>query len=185
MRRAHGCSPLAFARVSAFAIGLAMVLAPGAKAADPEAQAAASTPSPEDLAAQEQDRLDRIDEILEGEEEVFLDSGYTYDPGDRRDPFKSLLLNQDVEGPKGPRPEGIPGLLVDELTVTGIFRTGQGYIAQVQASNKEKSYLLKAGDELFDGDVVSITRNEVVFKKIVNDPTRLKPFMEVVKKLNP
>jgi hypothetical protein len=146
---------------------------------------AEETPEVEAQATTERDQLDRIDEILEGEEEVFLDTGYTYDPGDRRDPFKSLLLAERAEGPTGPRPEGIPGLVIDELTLTGIFRTGQGYIAQVQPADKEKSFLLKAGDQLFDGDVVSVSRNEVVFKKIVNDPTRLKPFMEVVKKLNP
>lgn len=129
--------------------------------------------------------VDQIDEILEGDEEVFLDTGYTYDPGERRDPFKSLLTTQEIPGARGPRPEGVPGLLVDEITITGIFVTSQGFIAQVQAADKDKSYLLKVGDQLFDGDVVSITRNEVVFKKIVNDPTRLKPFMEVVKKLNP
>jgi hypothetical protein len=32
---------------------------------------------------------------------------------------------------------------------------------------------------------VSITQNEVVYKQIVNDPTVIKPFREVVKKLSP
>lgn len=58
-------------------------------------------------------------------------------------------------------------------------------MAQVKASNQGKSYLLKEGDQLYDGDVVSITKNEVVFKQIVQDPTALKPFREVVKSLNP
>lgn len=129
--------------------------------------------------------LDKIEEILQGEEDVFLDTGYTYDPGDRRDPFKSLLAQQEVDLARGNRPDGVPGLLVDEITVTGIIQTRMGFVAQIQAADKDKSFLLKAGDQLYDGDVVSITRNEVVFKKIVNDPTRLKPFMEVVKKLNP
>lgn len=129
--------------------------------------------------------LGDIDEILEGEEEVLGGGGYTYDPGERRDPFKSLLNARDRPELRGPRPEGIPGLLIDEIVVTGIFRTGQGWIAQVQAAEKEKSYLIKEGDQLYDGDVVSIARNEVVFRQIVQDPTALKPFREVVKKLNP
>jgi len=33
--------------------------------------------------------------------------------------------------------------------------------------------------------VVSINHNEVVFKQVVQDPTALKPFREVVKSLNP
>jgi hypothetical protein len=126
-----------------------------------------------------------IDEILEGEEEVLSGSSFSYDPGNRRDPFKSLLAAPDRPEFRGPRPEGVPGLLIDEIDLTGIFRTSKGYVAQVVAANQKKSYLLKEGDQLYDGDVVSINRNEVVFKQIVQDPTALKPFREVVKSLNP
>ena len=63
-------------------------------------------------------------------------------------------------------------------------------MAQVQAADKTKSYLLHVGDELYDGEVVAIRfeRNqvaEVVFKQDVRDPTAAKPFREVIKKLNP
>ncbi len=126
-----------------------------------------------------------IDQILEGEEEVLSGEGFTYDPGNRRDPFRSLLARSERTAFKGPRPEGIPGLLIDEIDLTGIFRTSRGYVAQVKAANQAKSFLVKEGDQLYDGDVVSINRDEVVFKQIVQDPTALKPFREVVKKLNP
>lgn len=122
-----------------------------------------------------------IDEILEGQEEVLSGTGaFSYDPGNRRDPFKSLLIGPDrVE--RGPRPEGIPGLLIDEIQLLGIWRTPRGYVAQVRAANK--SFLLREGDQLFDGDVVTIQKNEVVFKQQVEDPTALKPYREVVKNL--
>jgi hypothetical protein len=126
-----------------------------------------------------------IDEILQGEEEVLSGSGFSYDPGNRRDPFKSLLAKSDAPALHGPRPEGVPGLLIEEIDLTGIFRTSKGFVAQVVASNQKKSYLLKEGDQLYDGDVVSINKNEVVFKQIVQDPTALKPFREVVKSLSP
>jgi hypothetical protein len=129
--------------------------------------------------------LGNIDEILEGEEEVLSGSGFSYDPGNRRDPFKSLLAAPDRPEIRGPRPEGVPGLLIDEIDLTGIFRTSKGFVAQVVASNQKKGYLLKEGDQLYDGDVVSINKNEVVFKQVVQDPTALKPFREVVKNLNP
>jgi hypothetical protein len=125
-----------------------------------------------------------IDEILQGEEEVLSGSGFSYDPGNRRDPFKSLLAKSDAPTFRGPRPEGVPGLLIEEIDLTGIFRTSRGFVAQVVASNQKKSYLLKEGDQLYDGDVVSINKNEVVFKQIVQDPTALKPFREVVKSLS-
>lgn len=128
--------------------------------------------------------LDDIDQLLEGEEEILAGEGYSYDPAGRRDPFKSLLVSTEVPELRGPRPDGIPGLLIDEVTVTGVFRTQQGYVAQVQSAANEKSFLLKEGDELYDGDVVRITEDEIVFKQIVQDPTALKPFREVVKTLS-
>ena len=128
--------------------------------------------------------LGDIDQILEGEEEVLSGTGFTYDPGNRRDPFKSLLAGPERSELRGPRPEGVPGLLIDEIDLTGIFRTSKGFVAQVSAANQKKSYLLREGDQLYDGDVVSINRNEVVFKQIVQDPTALKPFREVVKTLS-
>jgi hypothetical protein len=126
-----------------------------------------------------------IDQILQGEEDVLSGNGFSYDPGNRRDPFKSLLAGPERTEMRGPRPEGIPGLLIDEIDLKGIWRTGKGYVAQVVATNQKKTYLLKDGDQLYDGDVVSISRAEVVFKQIVQDPTALKPFREVVKSLNP
>jgi hypothetical protein len=129
--------------------------------------------------------LPDIDEILEGDEQVLGGGGFTYDPGDRRDPFKSLLAASETVELRGPRPEGIPGLLIDEIVITGTFRTDAGYVAQVQSAESQKSFLLKQGDQLYDGDVVRISGNEIVFKQIVQDPTALKPFREVVKTLNP
>jgi hypothetical protein len=126
-----------------------------------------------------------VDDILRDEAAMLAGEGYFYDPGNRRDPFKSLLAARDKVEFRGPRPEGIPGLLVDEIDVTGIFLTSDGPVVQVASADREKSYLLRVGDQLYDGDVVSITGSEAVFKQIVDDPTALKPFREVVKKLNP
>lgn len=137
----------------------------------------------EDGASEES--LEGIDVLLEGEEEILAGEGYSYDPGNRRDPFKSLIAATELPELRGPRPEGIPGLLIDEVILTGIFHTKDGFVAQVQSAENEKSYLLKGGDQLYDGDVVQITDNEVIFKQIVQDPTALKPFREVVKTLNP
>ena len=76
-----------------------------------------------------------IDEILEGEEEVLSGSGgFTYDPGNRRDPFKSLLTGPEKTTERGPRPECIPGLLLDESQLLGIWRSPRGYVAQIRAS---------------------------------------------------
>ena len=148
------------------------------------AQPPAATPDPaaaEPSAADEQ----TIDQILAGEEEVLAGEGYSYDPAGRRDPFVSLLQRTQLKEAPQQRPEGIPGLLIDEIEVKGIFQLQGRTFAQVQASDKDKSYLIQEGDQLYDGEVVSIARGEITFKQVVNDPSVIKPFREVVKKLNP
>jgi hypothetical protein len=173
---------------AALAVAAAILLAP-APAAAQETGEQAEEPLPVEAESEfevgDPSEMDAIDEILEGEMEVLGGAAYSYEPGDRRDPFRSLLVRGDNPDERGPRPEGIPGLLIDELRLSGIYRTAQGWVAQVQAAANEKGYLIKEGDQLYDGDVVSVTRDEVVFRQIVRDPAALKPFQEVTKRLNP
>jgi hypothetical protein len=132
---------------------------------------------------------DLIDDILSRSEEAF-DTGVVYDPGDRRDPFRSLLRVAEPVREAGPRPEGLPGLLIDELSVTGLWETQSGPVAQVQSSDNPVSFLLRPGDQLFDGEVLSIRYvrgegGEVVFRQVIQDPDAPRPFREVTKRLNP
>ncbi len=151
------------------------------------------TPEPADAASPDKKPDSEIDaslvnELLERDEQVLNDPGvYNYDPGTRRDPFKSLLKTQaDRKVPRPEeRPEGIAGLLIDELQIQGIFILDSGPVAQVISSASETSFLIRQGDQLWDGDVLRINLEEIVFKQTVNDPTALKPFREVVKKLSP
>lgn len=149
----------------------------------PDDQADANGAGDQDL-AEGRTTIDDIEDILEADDDIFAGGGYTYDPGERRDPFRSLRQRNAVELPRGPRPEGVPGLLIEELSLTGIISTPEGMLAQVRGGGKAKSYLLREGDQLYDGDVVSISLNEVVFKQIINDPAAIKPFREVVKRLD-
>lgn len=142
------------------------------------------TVAAEEEASPEAD-LEQIDEILEGEEEVLAGEGYSYDAGGRRDPFLSLLRRTRLDELPNQRPEGVPGLLIDEIDIEGIFELEGRMFAQIQTADKEKGFLVQEGDQLFDGEIVEITANQVVFKQIVNDPSIIKPFREVVKKLNP
>ena len=134
--------------------------------------------------------LETINRILEADADAQTDAALGYDPGGRRDPFLSLLSPSNVASTRGPRPEGVRGLLIDDLTLRGVFVTPEGGVAQVQASNKTASYLLRKGDRLYDGEVVAIrfAKNElaeVVFKQGVQDPAAIMPFREVVKKITP
>lgn len=124
-----------------------------------------------------------VDDIFADEALDLAGGGYTYQRGDRRDPFRSLLIRDT--GGEEEQLEGIPGLLIGEVDLTGLFITSSGPIAQVHSTKDDKSYLLRPGDELRDGKVLSITAQEVVFQQELDDPTRLKPFQEVVKQLYP
>ena len=111
-------------------------------------------------------------------------SGYSYDPSGRRDPFVSLSARGgELPLPAGVRPGGIPGLLVGELTVKGIFKSPKwGLIALVQAPDG-RTFSVKQGDKVFDGNVKAITQEAVVFSQDVNDPLSLVKQREVRKSI--
>jgi type IV pilus assembly PilN-like protein/type II secretion system (T2SS) protein M len=78
-----------------------------------------------------------------------------------RQPFQVLTLDEAARL-RRLRPEGVAGLVIAELELREIFRTSKGYVAQVWGREVKKLYLLKAGDRIFDGEVVRITPDEVV-----------------------
>ena len=121
-----------------------------------------------------------LEEILE---EPTTTDTYRYDPQGRRDPFRSLIGPAPKLEP-GQRPAGIPGFLIDEVKLQGVFRTKQGFTAMVNGPDN-KGYLLKVGDKLLDGEVIRITATGVAFRQEVNDPTRIERYREVVKDLTP
>ena len=163
------------------AVCLAIVL--GLAAAAAVGQAAAPTPAPTKPAAV----IAPVPEspgqsMIEGEESALAGRNYTYDPAGRRDPFRSLLIREQHKGGVD-RPPGIAGISIDDLVVHGIWKTKAGYVAQIRATDN-KSYLIRAGDLLYDGEVVRVGPNEVVFRQNINDPQSVKPFREVTKQLN-
>lgn len=121
-----------------------------------------------------------LEEILE---EPTTTDTYRYDPQGRRDPFRSLIGPAPQLEP-GQRPAGVPGFLIDELKLQGVFRTRAGLTAMVSGPDN-KGYTIKVGDKVFDGEVVRITPTSVVFRQEVNDPTRIERYREVVKDLAP
>ncbi len=120
--------------------------------------------------------------LLEGEESALAGRAYTYDPAGRRDPFRSLLV-REVSRPGGARPPGIAGISIDDITLQGIWKTKSGYVAQIRGTDN-KSYLLRAGDLLYDGEVTRVAPNEVSLRQNLNDPQSVKPFRDMTKQLN-
>lgn len=121
-----------------------------------------------------------LEEILE---EPTTTDTYRYDPQGRRDPFRSLIGPSPKLEP-GQRPPGVPGFLIDELKLGGVFRTREGLTAMVTGPDN-KGYTIRVGQKVLDGEVIRITSTGVVFRQEVNDPTRIERFREVVKDLTP
>jgi type IV pilus assembly protein PilP len=107
---------------------------------------------------------------------------FTYNPEGRRDPFVSLIGRGNDPKTAGVRPAGIPGLLINEVSVKGIVRNSAGFVALIQGPDN-KTYFVKAGDRLMDGSVKSILADAVVFSQDVNDPLSLVKQKEIRKAL--
>jgi Tfp pilus assembly protein PilP len=107
---------------------------------------------------------------------------FTYNPEGRRDPFVSLVGRGNDPKAQGVRPPGVPGLLINEVSVKGIVRNSVGFVALIQGPDN-KTYVVKAGDRLMDGAVKSIVQDAVVFSQDVNDPLSLVKQKEIRKVL--
>lgn len=113
-------------------------------------------------------------------------NSFSYDPGDRRDPFlspqdvlQSQMAGQICQG------EGMECWLIQDVTIIGVLHRGSGDVALVIGPDGYGT-TLHEGDTLYDGDVRSINSETglVVFRQKINDPSRIKPFRDVEKGLN-
>ena len=111
-------------------------------------------------------------------------AAFSYNPEGRRDPFVSLA-NRGADGRSvANRPTGLPGVLIDEVTVKGIIKDQSGLMALIQGGDS-KIYRVRPGDRLMDGTVKAITPDAVVFSQDVNDPLVLQKQREIRKSLRP
>jgi len=164
---------------SSFSVAVALLLAVSIAAARPPRP----TPAPTKTPAPAPGGLNSPGEaLLQQDEAALTGRTYSYDPAGRRDPFRSLLVRPEDRA-RGDRPLGVPGMSIDDIAIYGIWKTRSGYIAEVRATDN-KSYLIRAGDLLYDGEVTRVGPNEVVFRQNINDPQSVKPFREVTKQLN-
>jgi hypothetical protein len=63
-----------------------------------------------------------------------------------------------------PAPKPTTALLLGEMQVIGIFRTPRGYAAMVEATPIKLSYVVYPGEQFYDGQLVAIEENRLVFR---------------------
>jgi hypothetical protein len=102
----------------------------------------------------------------------------------KRDPFVSPI-SMATTGPVLPASNCASGkrcLVIDQLVLRGVVRTASGMIAVV-ANSVNKAYFLRENDPVFNGYVVRITGDSVVFKENTVDRAGHQATREVVKKV--
>jgi len=78
--------------------------------------------------------------------------------------YKNLRESAAANGLDLPKVTSV--LTLDELSVVGIFRTPRGYAAMVEAKPIKLSYTIYPGEKFFDGQLVAIEENRLVFRKV-------------------
>jgi len=96
----------------------------------------------------------------------------------RRDPFISPVMNRTMIG--SGCSTGKRCLAIDQIALKGVVKSDSGMIAVV-TNALDKAYFLHENDPVFNGYVVKITGDSIVFKETVQDKLG-KPFMREVKK---
>jgi len=78
--------------------------------------------------------------------------------------FKRLRETAMASGT--PLPKVTSVLTLNEMAVTGIFKTPRGYAAMVEAVPIKLSYTIYPGEKFFDGQLVAVEENRLVFRKV-------------------
>lgn len=78
--------------------------------------------------------------------------------------YKRLRENAAASGATLPKVTSV--LTLNEMAVTGIFKTPRGYAAMVEATPIKLSYTIYPGEKFFDGQLVAVEENRLVFKKV-------------------
>ncbi len=64
-----------------------------------------------------------------------------------------------------PAPKPTTALLLSEMQIVGISRTPRGYAAIVEATPIKLSYVIYPGERFYDGQLVAIDDNRLVFRR--------------------
>jgi Tfp pilus assembly protein PilP len=90
-----------------------------------------------------------------------VQTGFTYNPEGRRDPFKNLLAGRDLREKAA---LGEEQFFIDDLILFGIIKNKNVYTALIGMPQGFPMFA-KVGDKFADGYVLSISETQVVLRK--------------------
>jgi hypothetical protein len=135
-------------------------------------------------AADSEPESEAVEKILQQQEALLSGQSFSYDPGDRRDPFRNLMeIDPSSKGVDCTK--GIRCMVISEIDLGGIVKDdSDGDVAMFTGSDN-KGYFLRVGDAVFDGTIIGIDPRlgVVTFRQEIDDPRRIKPYRDVKKSL--
>jgi Tfp pilus assembly protein PilP len=99
----------------------------------------------------------------------------------QRDPFVSPVVNRSMLG-SGCNTGGKRCLAIDQINLKGVVKSDTGMIAVV-VNALDKAYFLHENDPVFNGYVVKITGDSIIFKETFQDKLGKSFTKEVTKKI--
>lgn len=108
---------------------------------------------------------------------------FVYNPMGRRDPFWDLLKRNSAKLKKK-RKAGLAGLDIDQLELEGIVKKNGEFVALLKGPDG-RPYLVKEGDSVYDGEILTIGSHMVKFKKILTIALGGTKERTIIKRLNP
>ena len=155
--------------------------APTAETKKTPVKAVKAKAEPSKPAAQQPEKAEDVSVEKTPETEKSEKSTRTITANGRRDPFVSPVISQSAVG--SGCSSGKRCLAVEQINLKGVVRSETGMIAVV-VNALDKAYFLRENDPVFDGYVLKITGDSIVFKETVQDKLG-KPFTkEVTKKIS-
>jgi Tfp pilus assembly protein PilP len=146
---------------------------PGARSAAPKAKPVAAHPK-----AQPKQQI--AVENQKKPAEAKKDAPKQVNLASRRDPFISPVVNRSMIG--SGCSTGKRCLSIDQINLKGVVKADSGMIAVV-VNSLNKAYFLRENDPVFNGFVVKITGDSIIFKETLQDRLGKSLTREVTKKI--
>lgn len=124
-----------------------------------------------------------VETILAEQRQLLSGQNFVYQAGGRRDPFRSLLAvrSREIAAPEL-RPAGLAGFLTSEITIVATASYQGRWQAMIMGRDR-RTYFVRVGDVLYDGRIVEIAGEQVVFEQDVEDLLGARSKLRVSKRL--
>jgi hypothetical protein len=100
----------------------------------------------------------------------------------KRDPFLSIIRRGDAGAPGPACDTGKKCLVVDQIVLKGVVKSPNGMLAVVENQSR-KAYFLKENDPVFNGHVVKITTDSIIFREKTVDKVGKEGSREIIKRV--